>query len=86
MRAGERRERMARICFDGGRYAEATEDWLSAASCFVLATASVRSAEILKLVEELIAEGKVPADRRDLYAALAECNNGLKQLERKAKP
>ncbi|HUY34805.1 MAG TPA: hypothetical protein VMV69_18815 [Pirellulales bacterium] len=83
LQAGARRERMGRISLDTGRHADAAEDWLSAASCFLLATASGRAAEILKIVHGLIAQGNVPANRRDLHAALGECDKGLKQLKRK---
>ncbi len=85
LRAGAPRDRMGQIRFDAERYADAADDWLSAASCLLLATASRRAAEVLKIVHGLIAEGKVPADRKDLHAALAECDKGLKQLKRKEK-
>jgi tetratricopeptide (TPR) repeat protein len=79
-RAGRLRLRMGRLSFDAGNFTAAAEDWLSAAACFLEADAEERANEALQLVRELAAQGRLPAERTDLLAALREREEGLLQL------
>jgi hypothetical protein len=80
LQAGIERERMGRMMIEAGEVVFAAEDWLSAAACFLLATAPARSSALLDEVRRLDAEGKVPTDRRDMHAALREHGQGLETL------
>jgi tetratricopeptide (TPR) repeat protein len=80
LQAGLGRVRMGQFCWDAEEYTQAVEDWLSAAGCFVLATACRQATESLNHLHRLEAEGKIPARRLDLHAALREHDQGLKDL------
>jgi hypothetical protein len=70
LQAGTGRDRMGRLCFQAGEFAEAAEDWLSAVACFLLATANQQAAGVLELLRRLEADGKIPAERSDLVGTL----------------
>src|SRR4051794_19241307 len=78
LQAGRGRARMGQLCFESEESAEAVEDWLSAAACFLRATARKQAADIVDVLHRLEAEGKVPAGRPDLQAALRERDQGLR--------
>ncbi len=83
LQAAEDRKNMGQFCYEPGRHTDAAEAWLSAANCFLLATARERATEIVKSVHKLEAEGKLPVERNDLYAALAECDERLDRLSQR---
>jgi tetratricopeptide (TPR) repeat protein len=83
LQAGTGRYRMGHLCFQAGEYQEAVEDWLSAAECFLLATAQGQAGKILNILHRLETEGKIPAERPDLLSALGERQKRLEDLNRK---
>lgn len=72
LQAGLARYRMGQIMSESGEYVFATEDWLSAAACFYLATDPNRMKAAFGRAEQLVQEGKIPPERRDIYEALKE--------------
>ncbi len=83
LQAGRARARMGQIGFEAGAFTEAVEDWLSALECFLRAGAKKPASELLALLRRLEAEGKVPAERPDLRAALREREQGLDELDQR---
>jgi hypothetical protein len=83
LQAGRGRARMGQLRIDSGEYAEAVEDWLSAAACFFLSTAKQQVADVLDVLLRLEAEGKFPKGRSDLRAALQERKQALKELDQR---
>ncbi|MDB5306050.1 MAG: hypothetical protein JWO38_252 [Gemmataceae bacterium] len=81
--AGAGRLRMGRIAYDAGNFARAAADWLSAGACFYLATDGTRMRECIDRVRQLDQEGKIPADRRDIRAAIQEREGEVRTLEEK---
>jgi hypothetical protein len=82
LRAGRVRARMGQLRLAAGDYAEAVEDWLSAVACFLRATAKKEAFDLLELLRGLDADGKVPAERLDLRAALREREREFHNLSR----
>jgi hypothetical protein len=80
LQAGRSRTRMGYLCLEAEEYGEATEDWLSAVACFLLATATKPAADVLDALHRLEAEGKIPAERADLHATMRERDRGLTDL------
>jgi hypothetical protein len=83
LQGGVLRSRMGEISSHRGDFAGAGEDWLSAAACFLLATASEQASTTLELAQRLETEGKWPPERADLRAALRERRDELEQLRGK---
>jgi tetratricopeptide (TPR) repeat protein len=83
LQAGRGRARMGQLRFAAGEYAEAIEDWLSAIECFLRATAKKQASDLLTLLHKMEAEGKLPAERPDLHAALREREQGLGDLSQR---
>ncbi len=83
MRSPWGRTRMGQVCLEAEEYAEAVADWLSAADCFLQATARKQAADVLDVLHRLEADGKVPAERPDLRAVLRQRKRGLKDLTEK---
>jgi hypothetical protein len=77
---------MGQLRFEAEEYAEAAEDWLSAASCFLLAASRKQAADILEVVHRMETAGKLPADRPDLHDALRKHEQELKKLDQAAQP
>jgi hypothetical protein len=82
LQAGRCRARMGQLCFEAEEYAEATEDWLSAAACFLLATAREQAAGVLDVLHHQV-EGKIPAERPDLREAVRQRDQELKDLNQR---
>ena len=70
---------MGQLSYVAEEYPEAAEDWLSAVNCFLLANARKEAGDVLDRLHLMEAEGKIPAARSDLLAALRECEQGLKE-------
>jgi hypothetical protein len=83
LRAATARARMAQLCLDAGEYAEAVEDWLSAAGCFLQATARQEAGTVLCILHGLEADGRFPLGRADLNAAFRERERELESLNHK---
>lgn len=83
LEAGRRRARMGQLCYAAGEYAEAFEDWLSAAECYLQGTGKKQAAEILSLLQRVEADSKMPATHLDLHAALREREHGLDELRQR---
>jgi hypothetical protein len=81
LQAGRGRARMGQLCFEAEEYVEATEDWLSAAACLLLATETKHAARVLDLLHRLDVDGKIPAERPDLHATLRERDQELTDLK-----
>jgi hypothetical protein len=82
LQAGRARARMGQLRFDAGDYSGAAADWLSAAACFLQADAGDSATIILDEVRRLAADGRLPAARPDLAAALKEREQQLADLNR----
>jgi len=63
---------MAQIMFDESQFAIAAEDWLCAWLCFQFSTGSGTHEGSIGRVQQLVREGKIPPERRDLFANLSE--------------
>lgn len=79
-RAGIGRRRMAELAVAAGEYPRAAADWLSAAACYLLCDDGGAMAECVARARELADAGRIPADRRDLWHALAEREAELQRL------
>ena len=71
-RAGFARQQMGQIQFETGEFADAAEDWLSAAECFYLATELKKMQDCIERVQRLRNNGQIPAPRSDILETLAE--------------
>ncbi len=78
--AGLDRLRMGQIMFDAGQFGYAVEDWLSAATCFLLGGAEKEAETSLDLVAHLEQQGNIGQDRKDLRVALSERKKQLTEL------
>jgi hypothetical protein len=83
LQAGRGRVRMGQLCFEAAAYPEAVEDWLSAAECFLQATAAKQAADVLELLHRVEAAGTIPPERPDLRAVLQQRAQGLRDLHQK---
>jgi hypothetical protein len=83
LHAGQMRQRMGQMSLKCNDSEAATEDWLSSAKCFVEATALKPAAEMLRLIQQLEAAGRIPPERQDLLAALREREEQVRRLERR---
>ncbi|MDY3560845.1 hypothetical protein R5W23_002094 [Gemmata sp. JC673] len=81
LQAGAARERMGQMMFDTGDRVRAAADWLSAAACFHLATNLQQMSEVLNRVHELVQQGSIPPERRDIRCALVERDEQQHALE-----
>ena len=84
--AGLARDRMGQMMFEDGQFHYATEDWLSAAACFLLAADPRCMRDAFERAQTLVHEGKVPPERRDIHAALKEREGQLAALDQKLSP
>jgi hypothetical protein len=83
LRAGIARTNMGVIKVKEKDFTQATADWLSAAHCFNLATRPQLVRRTLDWVLQMGKEGKIPPERRDLFAAIAEREEEYKKLEQR---
>lgn len=83
--AGLGRVRMGQLAYDAGDYPRAAADWLSAAACFYLVPDLMYMRQRVEQVRQLDREGKIPADRRDIHAALKEREEQLGELDSRLK-
>lgn len=83
--AGFGRLRMGQIMFDAGEFVHAAEDWLSAAACFYLVPDLERMREAFGRVQALDRAGHIPAERRDIRAAIVEREGQFHELGQKLK-
>lgn len=81
--AGFARQRMGQIAYDDGRFDRAAADWLSAAACFYLVPDLSRMRECVDLVRSLNRDGRISAERKDIYAALEEREEQVRELEKR---
>lgn len=81
--AGFGRLRMGQIMFDAGDYTQAAADWLSAAACFYLVPDLERMRDAFERVRQIDQVGHIPAERRDIRAAIQEREEQLRTLEEK---
>lgn len=79
--AGLGRVRMGQLTYSAGDYPRAAADWLSAAACFYLVPDPERMRQCVERVQQLDREGKIPADRRDIHAALKEREGELGRVQ-----
>jgi tetratricopeptide (TPR) repeat protein len=83
LQAGRSRARMGLLRYQAREYAEAVEDWLSAADCFLQATSRAQATDVLEALHRAEMDGQVPAERPDLHAALRERDQGLVELNQR---
>jgi hypothetical protein len=83
LQAGNERDRMGQLSFEAQEYSNAAADWLSATACYLLATAAPQAKRTLETLRRLEADGKIPANRPDMRAALEERDRGLQGLKQK---
>lgn len=79
-RAGELRRQMGQLCLADGDYPQAAADWLSAAACFVQATAADEAEELVHRVTDMVRQDQIPAERKDIWAALSERQEEVRKL------
>jgi len=85
LQAGRSRARMGELNYKADEWAGAAEDWLSAAACFLRATAPQQAQTVLRLVQQLSSEGKIPAHREDVRVAQEERTQELDRLRARAR-
>jgi hypothetical protein len=81
--AGFGRLRMGQIMSDSGDFVHAAEDWLSAAACFYLVPDLERMRDAFERVRRIDQAGHIPAERRDIHAAIKEREEQLRTLDEK---
>jgi tetratricopeptide (TPR) repeat protein len=83
LRAGIARTNMGVIKVNHQEFTQAAEDWLCAAHCFNLATRPQLARRTLDWVSQMEKDGKIPQQRRDLFAAIATREEEYKTLEQR---
>jgi hypothetical protein len=81
LQAGYMRRRMAEMCLAEHEFEYAAEDWLSAAEAFRQVPALELARSALGSVQQIDADGRIPADRKDLHRAVTERAEGIQQLQ-----
>lgn len=81
--AGFGRLRMGQLAYDAGQLVRAACDWLSAAACFYLVPDLERMRDAFERVRRIDQAGHIPADRRDIRAAIQEREEEIRTLEMK---
>jgi hypothetical protein len=81
--AGFARHQMGQLAFDAGQLVRAASDWLSSAACFYLVPDLDRMREAFGRVREIDRAGHIPAERRDIRAAIVEREEQIRTLEGK---
>jgi hypothetical protein len=79
-RAGDLRQRMGQLHYQSGGFIEATEDWLSAAVCYLQANAPAEAQTIVHRVEQLQEQGCIPLRRADLLELLQRRRQEVQNL------
>jgi hypothetical protein len=80
LEAGLQRTRMGRIQYDARKFAEAAEDWLSAADCFLRVNDAKRAQEVVGDLAGMREQRKLPGNRVDLFEALEDREERLQKL------
>jgi hypothetical protein len=79
-KAGNERFRMGEMTWKEGQFERAAADWLSSAACYVEATDEKHAVAALARAQELEAQGRISAERTDLFTALRKREEEVRQL------